>query len=243
VVVHSRPIPMNHVISSKPRRSFRTWTALCLLAMPLFANAQNLIVNGTFDQNVDSWGNVAVWDGTRDANNNPNSGSDQVPVTFGGEITSTDSFQCVSVTAGKSYNLSGQILIPSALTTASGSAAIYVIWTSSPTCSFTDSVGSFATNQIGNSNALDTWYGVSATAQTAPPGAVTAFVALDSTASTAGQFTANFDNIVLEATPTPTTATAPATGTIALALCALLMLIVVGGHLRRMSRRQAAIGR
>ncbi|MBS0591588.1 MAG: hypothetical protein JSR65_13250 [Proteobacteria bacterium] len=214
--------------------------ALGLLSSPMFASAQNLLANGTFDTNIAGWtATYANWDSTHDANNNPHSGALQIVATSQSSNGGLSSSQCVPVTAGQSYTLSAQIILPAAFSTVPGNASLTVFWSANPTCapSYT---GQFSTTPVvwpgpvGNLNGLDTWYGVSAS-QMAPPGTQSALVDLISYAqTTGGAFTADFDNVVFQ--PATTAVPAPAMGPFALALCALLMLAGAIGY--RMRTRQ-----
>ena len=231
---------MRHPLPAKFLRRPLCWVAtLCLLAMPLLANAQNLITNGTFDTNVAGWA-YGVWDGTRDANNDPHSGSNQIVAPYQSDNSGLYSSQCVAVTAGQNYILSAQVLIPSALTTTtSGYAELMADWYPDSTCASGNYTSRLETSHVVSSDGLDNWHGVGAS-QTAPPGTHSALIVVFSYAyAPGGQFTANFDNIVFEAQPAApaATATAPAAGPVALVLCALLILVAVGGHLRRTSHR------
>jgi len=182
----------------------RRWLAsaalLTLVAGGSAARAANLIQNGTFDTNTTGWTNVAIWDGTRDANSNPNSGSDQVPITSSGPVTCTDSVQVVPVSAGTGYDASADILVASALTNVAGQASVNVDFCSDANCAAWPStiVGSFSMGPANNSNALDTWLHVASGAQIAPAGAQAAIIFLNPCANATGTFTANFDNIVLQ---------------------------------------------
>ncbi|MGE5234526.1 MAG: hypothetical protein ACM3OB_10480 [Acidobacteriota bacterium] len=200
-------------------RRLASVVVLALVGGGTAARGANLIQNGTFDTNTTGWTNVAVWDGTRDANNNPNSGSDQVAITSAGPATCTDSVQVVPVSGGTGYDASADILIASALTNVAGQAAVVVDFCSDANCAAWPStiVGSFSMGPANNSNALDTWLHVASGAQIAPAGAQAAIIFLNPCANATGTFTANFDNVVLQQAATAEVPTLGLGGILALA--------------------------
>jgi hypothetical protein len=97
---------------------FALFVALTVL-LAASASAQNLLVNPNFDNSLTGWqtdGQQAVvsWDGTRDADGSPTSGSAkavwQEPAVNGIDPTVS---QCVEVTPGVPYLFGGKIFIPS----------------------------------------------------------------------------------------------------------------------------------
>lgn len=95
---------------------------LTLLFVPgLAADAQNLIVNGGFDADISAWqptgfsGTDAGWD-DEDAAGTPGSGSARV--TIDGSVpagfSTTGMLQCLPVTGGATYELSGDLKTPAA---------------------------------------------------------------------------------------------------------------------------------
>jgi hypothetical protein len=104
-----------------------------VLATPMAA-AQNLVVNGDFDNDVDGWTELSIplsWDPTSDYQNSPASGSalivNAIPLGNSGAV------QCINgIVAGEAYRLSAWLRAP---TGQSGQAKrrVFVCGTWSPT--------------------------------------------------------------------------------------------------------------
>jgi hypothetical protein len=182
---------------------FAPFVALTLLLGPTAsASAQNLPVNPNFDTSLDGWqtssvpGTIVSWDGTRDADGSPTSGSAtglwQAP-TVTGLIPVVS--QCIEVTPGVAYTHGGKIFIPSGQPT-SGSA--FFLATVFPThgCSGPPPPGPFIPTPAVT--ALDTWTESTATIVPFGPSLVlSAYMAPNS----GGSFQASFDNLILDSSP------------------------------------------
>lgn len=170
-----------------------------LLAGWTAASAQNLLVNPNFDTSLAGWqtpfvpGATASWDGTRDADGSPTSGSAK-GVWSGPTVTGLVPVvsQCVEVTPGATYIHGGKIFIPSGQPT-SGSAFFLATVFSTHGCSGPPPPGPFLPTPIVT--AQNTW--IESTATIVPFGPsllLLAYIAPD----TGGNFQASFDDVVLE---------------------------------------------
>jgi hypothetical protein len=96
-----------------PRRWSFLLAAAALLSSPLSAAVANLLVNPTFDTNVDGWtsGDAIVFYTTENADGAHPAGSGLV-----GKNSAIPGvvFQCVPVTVGATYAFSGDIFLPDA---------------------------------------------------------------------------------------------------------------------------------
>jgi hypothetical protein len=173
--------------------------AFLLAGWAASASAQNLLVNPNFDTSLAGWqttsvpGATSAWDGTRDADGSPTSGSAKgiwSSPTFSGLVPVVS--QCVEVTPGMTYTHGGKIFIPSGQPT-SGSAFFLAIVFPNHGCSGPPPPSPFLPTPIVT--AVGTW--TESTAAIAPFGPsllMTAYME----ASTGGNFQANFDDMVLE---------------------------------------------
>jgi hypothetical protein len=168
------------------------------------APAQNLLVNPNFDTSLNGWqtspigGLTVSWDGTRDADGSPTSGSAkglwQGPTVTGFVPVVS---QCVEVTPGVPISHGGKIFIPSGQPT-SGSAFFLAIVYPTHGCSGPPPPSPFIPTPAVT--ALDTW--TESTATIAPFGPsllLSAYMA----PSSGGSFQANFDNLILGSEPNP----------------------------------------
>lgn len=101
-----------------PNRFALSLSALLVLVGPTAAlSAQNLLANPGFDTGLSGWeaGDGASWDGTKDADGSPSSGSAKASVNFDRVgLTPTIVTQCIPVTApGTLYLLGGKAFLPS----------------------------------------------------------------------------------------------------------------------------------
>jgi len=177
----------------------RTWqAALAASLLPLAGQAANLLGNGTFDANTAVWQGGNVWDGTRDAGGSSTLGSLRLADRAGG---GTRSFQCVPVTAGATYAVQLQMLIPtqSALP---GEAFAEIQWNSMPCANVVaqGDLGVAQTPSILSTDPVETWQSYSRYGELAPAGTVSATVMLTAKSnlhSLNTDFIANFDNVEL----------------------------------------------
>jgi hypothetical protein len=177
------------------------------------AEAQNLLVNGTFATNVSSWtppgvGGTLTFDGSRDANGSATSGSAAVANTFtGSAFTSISINQCVSgISAGTAYYWGGRVLLRGG-ETATGNTHMPVSFFDGAGCTGTNVGGTSTNSRNPATDPRDTWLAVSQGSSvagfTAPAGAVSAYVSGWITkAETTGDYTANFDDLFFAAVGT-----------------------------------------
>jgi hypothetical protein len=172
--------------------------ALLLAAGAASSSAQNLLANPNFDVSLGGWqtggsGSVSVtWDGTRDAEGSPHSGSAkglvQAPVVNG--ISGIVS-QCVALAPGVSYVFGGKIFIPEGQAV-SGSAFFIAIPFGTPDCSGPPPPSAFiptpAVTGVGH------WIESTGTTGGAASVLFGAYLAPDS----GGAFQANFDDLVVQ---------------------------------------------
>ena len=203
-----------------------TLVGLLLLACVVPCAAQpNLIVNGTFNTTTTGWTGATFWDGTRDASNNPNSGSDQVEVVTTSNACAM-SIQCVPLTPGTTYEMSAEILFPSGSeNTAAGEGGVGIAIYPGSNCTGTQNGATLVGILSTTTTPKDTWQTVSSVL-VAPATAQSANVELSSCANVVGKTTTNFDNVVVQVAPI---AAVPALGSSGLvALTALLALAALG---------------
>lgn len=204
---------MSRVMSSCARV---TVSLVVLLGVTRPAQAQNLVTNPGFTTNDTGWlfGGGGQWDGTRDADGSPTSGSSRLtatnlPANFG----TYGRQQCITgITAGAQYQFGGAILVTQGTTGAAG--RISILWTSNTACN-----AYLPTSFSPTVTTQGTWTTTSATVA-APATAVAALVSLDMIGgTTTGDTAVNWDNVFLqEAQPVPALDTAWMT---TLALCLL----------------------
>jgi hypothetical protein len=174
-------------------------SAFLLAGWTASASAQNLLVNPNFDSSLAGWqttsvpGSTASWDGTRDADGSPTSGSAKgvwsAPTVTG--LVPVVS-QCIEVTPGMTYIHGGKIFIPSGQPT-SGSAFFLAAVFPSHGCSGPPPPGLFLPTPIVT--AQNTW--TESTAPIVPFGPsllLSAYIAPNA----GGNFQASFDDLVLE---------------------------------------------
>jgi hypothetical protein len=171
-------------------------TACCAAA----ASAQNLLANPHFDTALSGWQTqlfqqpalTTTWDGTRDADGSPSSGSAKVVYTYGAPTALVPFMsQCVATTSGIPYQLSGKVFIPGGQT-GSGGGLVGVVFYPTPDCSGAPPpIGFSGTPPVTTLNA---WTETAATFGSYGGSAlVTAY--LDAQGS--GTLSANFDDLVL----------------------------------------------
>lgn len=161
--------------------------ALLLAATP--ASAQNLLTNPHFDTDLTGWTGLATFDGTRDANGSPSSGSASVAVT-------TPTFlvllrQCIPAAQNTSYDFGGQAFIQQA--PAGGAVGVSLAFTSDSTC--TSSLGSAGTGSPVS--AVGAWGSSTGTA-VSPPGTAGALLLVGFSGT--GNFVVNFDETFVQLT-------------------------------------------
>ncbi len=181
---------------------FALFVALTSLVAGLTASAsaQNLLVNPNFDTSLNGWqtieGVTVSWDGTRDADGSPTSGSARA-VWQGAVVTGLVPVlsQCIEVTPGAPYVFGGKILIPSGQTT-SGSAFFLALPYTSPGCSGTPPPSAFV--ETPPVTAFDRWIGTTATIVPFGPSVlVSAYMAPNA----GGRLQASYDDVILESSP------------------------------------------
>ena len=116
--------------------------SLLLLAQSRAA-AQNLVTNPGFDTGLAGWGPTdpfsLTWDGTRDADGNPSSGSAQTHHGGGVLLTCFELLtQCINdITPGQAYEFGGKIFIPpQGPMPIPSQASVSVRWSLFPNCAF-----------------------------------------------------------------------------------------------------------
>jgi hypothetical protein len=130
-------------MNGSPRAAIILVAALFLLPWQRAA-AQNLVTNPGFDTSVAGWGPAApppTWDGTRDADGNPSSGSAQTQ-NFGGVLLTCFPLltQCVTgLVPGQTYEFGGKVFIPPGqidpmLGPVQGSGQVEVVVSTLPNC-------------------------------------------------------------------------------------------------------------
>jgi len=131
-----------------------------LLVAPL--TAQNLLDNATFDDDLSGWGldngiDVPIWS-PEDAEGSAASGSAELSNTHSAPQNEGGPYQCVPVTGGQSYLLSGKGFMPSGQ---AGSVQGWLVanWYSSTDCS----TGPLSSSFGNHTTVEDTWQLVSNT--------------------------------------------------------------------------------
>ncbi len=171
---------------------------LASVATPL--HAQDLVLNGGFDQSLIGWeatGNpdmVAVWN-PEDSNADPQSGSIRITNISPGAGNGVTVTQCVPVNSGQRYTATGRVRIPSgAGQDLANAARIGLRWYDGPDCT-TPNGGSV--NGNGSPGSFNVWVDQTLTA-TARSGARSVEVrALLTKYPAGGSFTADFDDLGL----------------------------------------------
>ena len=163
-------------------------------------HAQNLVLNGEFDDSLVGWENsggtniTAAWSAV-DANASPASGSIRITNTSASASNGVTATQCAPVNSGQSYTVGGKVRIPSgAGQDLDDRAVVGLRWYSGPDCT-TSNGGAVSAN--GSPGSFNTWVTQSLTA-TARPGARSVEVRTLLTKFPAGgSFIAHFDDITL----------------------------------------------
>jgi hypothetical protein len=171
---------------------------LALACTPL--HAQNLVINGEFDESLIGWVNssdtemTAVWS-PADSNGSLESGSMRVTNLSPGASNGVVASQCVPVNSGQSYTYGGKVRIPSgAVQDITNQAVMSLRWYSGPDCT-TPNGGSITAGASPQN--FDQWVSQTATA-TARSGARSVEVrTLLSKFPAGGSFIAHFDDIIL----------------------------------------------
>src|SRR5687768_6797399 len=179
---------------------------LLLLASPLAG--QNLVTNGSFNNDDANWADPVpgngtfVHDPTLDVNSSPASGSGLMTNTISSVVFGTISArQCVAVTAGQQYYWGGSIRFPVSETT-TGSTSVNVLFFSMASCvggsEISGTTGTVRDPLIGDARGV--WhtsnFGSIAGGFTAPVGSLSVQVILSMTKNEmAGTRSANFDGI------------------------------------------------
>jgi hypothetical protein len=174
--------------------------AFLLLGWAASASAQNLLVNPNFDTSLNGWQTNTVpavsWDGTRDADGSPSSGSAkavwQGPVVTG--IYATVS-QCIEVTPGTPYLFGGKVFIPSGQATP-GSAFFIALPFGSPGCSGPAPPSAFVPTP--NITAVDSW---TLSTSTIVPFGPSILVSGYLVPNAGGSFQASYDDLIVEPSP------------------------------------------
>jgi hypothetical protein len=212
----------------------RRWALIlvCAVLAAAGARAQNLLVNPNFDADTSGWNTFQgmIFDETRDqAGDPPGSGQHSSQGTFCSHTT-----QCVNVTPGATYSLTGFLLFPSGqgFNTGPGTAAIFM--------GFYDAVcgsnslflvGAPPITNLPNSSPAETWLPQSQSF-VAPFNALSASIVLEICQQQAQtDVTANFDTLVFEEIAAAAIPTLGQTGA-----CLLAGLLAAAGILAVRSR-------
>ena len=211
-------------------------TLLSLLLPVLFAvishpaAAQNVLANPHFDTDLSGWpiNNGGTFDGTRDANGSPTSGSVGETIALGVLTGTFEVRQCVTaVTPGNSYNYGGKVLLTQAPT--DGQGTVSLLWWSSSDCT----TGILQIDSTSHVTTVGSWTPVSATT-VAPAGANSVSVSTElGTLGTAGTLQVNFDDMFFQVAPAPRAPVPMLPGTSLAVLAGLLALLGA----RRLMRR------
>jgi hypothetical protein len=162
------------------------------------SRAQNLLVNGDFDTDLAGWYRPASWVedswSAIDIDASPSSGSvRQENVNVDGVKTSGIG-QCIPVTEGESYRVSGATFVPSGQD-AVGAASIVFQWKDGTDCTGEAIGGGLGT---GGSGLFDEWYVFVSDFVVAPAGAGSMQLDLLCRKTTAaGTFVAYWDDLVV----------------------------------------------
>jgi hypothetical protein len=181
----------------------------CAALLAAGARAQNLLVNPNFDTDVSGWNTFQgmVFDSTRDSAGNPLHGSGQQPSqgAFCSQAT-----QCLNITPGVTYSLTGQLLFPSGngLNTGPGTADIFMGFYDATCGSQSLSlVGAPPISSVSNNSPAESWLVAPGQVFTAPLNALSVNIGLEvCQQQPQTNVTANFDNLVFQqvAAPIPT---------------------------------------
>ena len=171
---------------------------LVLGAAPL--HAQNLVLNGGFDESLIGWETTgdqnmtAEWSAD-DSNANPQSGSIRITNISSGPGNGVTVTQCVPVNSGQLYTAAGRVRIPSgAGQDIANVARVGLRWYSGPDC--TTPIGG-SENSSGSPGSFDVWVNQSLE-RSARPGAHSVEVrALLTKYPAGGSFIADFDDLEL----------------------------------------------
>lgn len=171
---------------------------IALACSPL--HAQNLVLNGEFDDSLLGWENTggtsmtAAWS-PADANASLQSGSARITNISPGASNGVTLSHCVPVNSGQRYAYGGKVRIPSGAGQDIDNVAVVSLrWYSGPDCT-TPNGG--AVNAGGSPQNFNQWVSQSDTA-TARPGARSVEVrALLTKFPAGGSFIAHFDDITL----------------------------------------------
>ncbi len=169
-----------------------------VLLSPLNLPAQ-VLVDDTFDENVDAWPagskSTSVWD-PLDAQGSSSSGSALVTNISDSAVDATGPEQCVEgIEAGQLYRVGADVLVPGGQTE-TGTARMLVRWYSDG-CTANQTGPWAVTNQI-DSSVSETWLPISASG-VAPEGTSSARIRLGILKLQAGgSLAAHFDNFVFE---------------------------------------------
>ncbi len=203
---------MSERISTVARRRqapLRTWIVAALSALVLGglpAAAQNLVRNAHFDADAAGWspGN-ASWDGTRDADGVPRSGSVRSTVVVNqpfdpGDLGCSNAppTQCIDgIVGGSTYSFGGQVLHPAGQLVR-GVGAVYLTWASGSGCA-----GKFFTvgsPLVESSSHGGKWTSSAAAAVVAPANAHSAELEAFHCVRAMGTEVANFDDLFFTST-------------------------------------------
>lgn len=161
------------------------------------ATAQNLVVNGDFDTDVDGWtqlsgGITLSWDGTSDYEGEPNSGSAMV-LNSASVSSNSGATRCVEgIIGNESYDLSGWLKAPTGQS-ADGNARVFVWWYTQPGCTGAQSSGP-ATPFFTTS---DDWVFQEASSVQAPleSRSATVYLNVAKTSNSPGEYLVSFDHV------------------------------------------------
>ena len=163
------------------------------------AAAQNLVVNGDFDNDVSGWTEMSSillsWDPTSDYQNSPESGS--ALIVNADLSANSGAVQCVNgIVGGEAYGLSAWLRAPTGQS-GQGNGGVFVWWYVVPNCGGSQTVGP-VTGYITTS---DSWVEVVAPSEEAPPGTQSAIVYLNNakTSPTPGEYRVYYDHVLLTA--------------------------------------------
>ena len=163
------------------------------------AAAQNLVVNGDFDNDVSGWTEMSSillsWDPTSDYQDSPESGS--ALIVNADLWANSGAVQCINgIVAGEAYGLSAWLRAPTGQI-GQGTGGVFVWWYVVPDCGGSQTAGP-ATAYITTS---DSWVEVVAPSEQAPPGTQSAIVYLNNakTSSTPGEYRVYYDHVLLTA--------------------------------------------
>ena len=145
--------------------------AACLALPPLGA-AEDLVMNGEFNGNIEHWKIVRgvgteVWDPV-DSQGNPKSGSLHLTNTGPEADAATVSGQCIILTPTDTYEFGAHVFFPPQ--SVEGFASVVVGWFGNPCCANTP-LAAVASPPV-SSTTTNTWVETFIDSQAAPPGAV-----------------------------------------------------------------------